>query len=192
MRRWARDCELSSRAASISTICLFRTAYPKHAGRTRRLQCERAVARRRAQRRRAQQYDLCPPRRAAARSYRVGRAVRGVILRLDDETCAARDARGLAGGAVRAPPARAQDRAESARVARGRRRKHGKLCIGGRATGRGSPGRSIQTVCPPTLLSSSIRCACSFNKLSADENPSALASVARRARVASARASLPK
>ena len=49
-----------------------------------------------------------PPSRAAARSYRVGRAGRGAILRSDD-MCASRAARGLAEGAVRAPPARARD-----------------------------------------------------------------------------------
>jgi hypothetical protein len=182
MRRWARDRELSSRAASISTICLFRTAYPRHAGRNRRLQCERAVARRRAQRRRALQYDLCPPRRAAARSYRVGRAVRGAILRLD-ETCAARDARSLAGVGPCARHQRARKTAWNRLVARARRASE---------TWKAASVRARRAVAH--LVGVFRQCArrhccrpqsdahARLISYSADENPSALATVARASR----------
>ena len=72
--------------------------------RTRRRRCARSAA--------ARAHFFRPPSRAAARSYRVGRAGWGVVLR-SNGTCTALSARGFAEGAARAPPARAQDGARN-------------------------------------------------------------------------------
>ena len=108
-----------------SFICVYSYIPPRPGVRTsasRRARGSRAAAATRARAHAcaaayssAESFPPPVPRRRSI-IYRDGRAGRGAILRSKD-MCASRAARGLAEGAVRAPPARARDGAKSARRA---------------------------------------------------------------------------